>query len=96
MQTHSAGHSHGTGGAPSGWGLAGALNPHAKGHEVPDTNGNPYYQVIRTRITEATLPNQVMEIETTTSRRVAEAVREIWSRRPAVRNGREVVRIVER
>lgn len=63
---------------------------------MPDLHGNPYYQVIRTRLTELTLPNQVMEIETTGSKRVAEAIAEIWSRRPEARSGREVVRIVER
>lgn len=61
---------------------------------VPDMNWNPYYQVIRTRITEMTLPNQVMEI--TTSKRAADALQEIWSRRPDVRSGRETVRLVQR
>jgi hypothetical protein len=61
-----------------------------------DVHGVPYYKVVRTRITGMSLPNQVVEIETTASRRIAEAVREIWSRRLDVRSGSEVVHVVER
>ncbi|HCT81122.1 MAG TPA: hypothetical protein DGG94_15245 [Micromonosporaceae bacterium] len=54
------------------------------------------FQVVRTRITEATLPNQVLEIETVHNRAVAEALQEILQRKPAVKAGKETVRIVER
>lgn len=54
------------------------------------------YQVIRTRITQAPFPNQVLEIETVYDRAVAYALLEIMQRQPAVRAGTETVRIVER
>lgn len=54
----------------------------------------PVYQVIRTKICDP-WPSQVMEIMTHYSETVALATAEIWSRLPAVREGREKVRIVK-
>lgn len=54
------------------------------------------FHVVRTRIAEATLPNQVLQIETVHDQAVAEALLEIMRRTPAVRTGKETVRIVER
>jgi hypothetical protein len=54
----------------------------------------PLFQVIRTRTCDP-WPNQVLAIETYHNETVARAVAEIWSRAPAVRAGREKVRIVK-
>lgn len=54
------------------------------------------FRVVRTRVTESTLPNQVLEFETVHSWSVAKAIEEIWSRKPNVKQGRESVHIFDR
>lgn len=52
------------------------------------------YQVIRTRIRDPE-PNQVLEMATYPTLRAAEAAYDILRRRPQVKRGLEIVRIVK-
>ncbi|WP_155368916.1 hypothetical protein [Catellatospora vulcania] len=56
----------------------------------------PVYRVVRIKITEATTPNQALEIDTVDELKVALALQEILRRKPAVRAGREAVQVVQR
>lgn len=55
---------------------------------------NELYQVIRTRIRDPE-PNQVLEMSSYPTVRAAEAAYDILCRRPEVKQGKEIVRIVK-
>jgi hypothetical protein len=54
------------------------------------------FRIVRARVSERLSTNQVLEFETVHERSVANAIAEIWSRRPEVKAGKEIVAILNR